>query len=221
MIVEPETADLPAGEFSSWLREARQVQRHKDMGVEVPCGQCNSCCRSSMFIHVAPAETQTLARIPKALLFPAPGMPKGHQLMGYNERGQCPMLVNDRCSIYEHRPQTCRNYDCRVFAATRIELDPSAVGERVRRWKFVFGDDKARREHAAVCAAAQYLLEHRRSFPAGALPSHPAQLAALALRVYDVFCKLDEEGGNGERPPSHQIMQAVMDALQKFESGAD
>ena len=76
-----------------------------------------------MFIHIQPEETQTLQRIPRALLFPAPGLPKGHVLMGYCDKGQCPMLVDNQCSIYEHRPQTCRDYDCRVFAATGISVD--------------------------------------------------------------------------------------------------
>jgi hypothetical protein len=176
-----------------------------------------------MFIHVGPGETQTLARIPKALLFPAPGMPKGHRLMGYNERGECPMLVDDRCSIYEHRPQTCRKYDCRVLAATGIKLDASAVAGRVRRWKFAVGGNQARKEYSAVRAAAEYLLEHRKSFPAGTLPAHPAQLAALAIKVYEVFCQSDEEPGpqaGVDGRPSHEIVKAVLDALEKFESEA-
>ncbi len=64
-----------------------------------------------MFVHIKPDETQTLRRIPRALLFPAPGLPKGHRVMGYDDRGYCPMLVDDKCSIYEDRPQACRTYD--------------------------------------------------------------------------------------------------------------
>ncbi|MFA6001077.1 MAG: hypothetical protein WC828_03075 [Thermoleophilia bacterium] len=34
--------------------------------------------------------------------------------------GCCPMLIDGGCSIYEHRPLTCRIYDSRVFAAAGI-----------------------------------------------------------------------------------------------------
>ncbi|HET7720760.1 MAG TPA: YkgJ family cysteine cluster protein, partial [Acidimicrobiales bacterium] len=103
-----ETHTLPAGRFSTWLVR---------IGVDVPCGTCTACCTSSQFVHIGPDERDTLSRIPKALLFPAPGQPKGHVVMGYDERGHCPMFVDGACSIYEHRPRTCRTYDCRVFPA--------------------------------------------------------------------------------------------------------
>ncbi len=70
-----------------------------ERGSEVPCGSCTACCTSSQFVHIGPDETDTLARIPAALLFPAPRQPPGHVLLGYDERGHCPMLVDGRCSI--------------------------------------------------------------------------------------------------------------------------
>jgi Fe-S-cluster containining protein len=89
-----------------------------------------------MFIHVKPDEEETLRRIPRALLFPAPGLPKGHVLMGYGDNGQCPMLIDGERSIYEHRPQTCRDYDCRIFAATGVPVDEhtqSEISQRVNQ----------------------------------------------------------------------------------------
>src|SRR5690349_11565351 len=104
---------------------------------DVPCGSCTACCRSSQFVHIAPDERETLAVIPKELLFPAPRLPRGHVLLGYDERGHCPMLVAGGCSIYENRPRACRAYDCRVFAATGVTpSDQPAVVERVRQWRF-------------------------------------------------------------------------------------
>jgi uncharacterized protein len=79
--------DVPAGRFSAWLGQ---------IGADVPCGTCTACCTSSQFVHIEPDEAETLARIPRALLFPAPGRPKGHVLMGYDERGHCPMFVDGR-----------------------------------------------------------------------------------------------------------------------------
>jgi hypothetical protein len=130
--------DLPAGGFSSWLRRTRSAQTGKGTA-NVPCGECIACCTSSYFIHIGPGESRTLSRIPKELLFPAPGLPKGHVLLGYDENGCCPMLVDGKCSIYEHRPQTCRGYDCRVFPAAGIEAgdsDKELINLRIRRWKF-------------------------------------------------------------------------------------
>ena len=89
-----ERQDLPAGGFSTWLRRTRDAQVD-DTGADVPCGECIACCRSSYFIHVAPEEIQTLARIPGELLFPAAGLPKGNVVMGYDENGCCPMLRDD------------------------------------------------------------------------------------------------------------------------------
>lgn len=154
-----DSEDLPAGEFSAWLHQTRSAQVAKG-SANVECGTCVGCCTSSYFMHIGPDESQTLKRIPKQLLFPAPGLPKGHVLMGYDEKGRCPMLVDGKCSIYEHRPQTCRSYDCRVFPAAGIragDADKEPINQRISRWKFSYPTERARVEHSAVQAAAQFL----------------------------------------------------------------
>jgi uncharacterized protein len=173
---------VPAGKFSSWL--------HRTGDLDVPCGSCTGCCRSSMFIHIKPEEKRALARIPKELLFPAPGLPKGHVLMGHNERGECPMLIKDKCSIYADRPQTCRDYDCRVYAATGTLPDTAAqpfVAERVRAWEFEAADEASKNELAAVRACATFLAKNEAGFPTEALPRNPAQRAILAIRMHRLF----------------------------------
>lgn len=181
-----------------------------------------------MFIHIGPEETQTLKRIPKALLFAAPGFPKGHVVMGYNPKGECPMLIDGACSIYEHRPQTCRAYDCRVLAATATEpTDGSMVeiAERVRRWEFETLTEQTNSEHRAVLAAASFLREQAKRFPAGALPSHPFQLAVVAIKVYQIFAKSDRGTGEGARGRADtEIVEEILQAIEKFEardSGAE
>jgi hypothetical protein len=72
---------VSAGEFSNWLRVTEAALRSGEDGTDVPCGSCRGCCRSSMFIHIGPEEVETIRRIPKGLLFPAPGFPRGHVLM--------------------------------------------------------------------------------------------------------------------------------------------
>jgi Fe-S-cluster containining protein len=102
----------------------------------VPCGECTACCTASQFIHVAPDEHDALHVIPPQVLFPAPGFPPGHMLMGYDDQGRCPMFKDNRCSIYEHRPRTCRTFDCRVFAATDVVPEDPAIAARVTQWRF-------------------------------------------------------------------------------------
>jgi Fe-S-cluster containining protein len=145
---------LPAGSFSGWLASMRSALRG-ERDAAVPCDGCTACCTSSQFIHIEPDETDTLAHIPQALLFPAPGSPPGHVVLGYDDNGQCPMLIDNACSIYEHRPKTCRTYDCRLFAATGVEIDASkpAIAARVRRWRFTFATDDDRAAFAEVRAA--------------------------------------------------------------------
>jgi Fe-S-cluster containining protein len=128
-----------AGTFSTWLDgtiAALAVGGDSD----VPCGTCDACCSSAQFVHVTPDDVDALAHIPAELLFPAPGAPKGHQVMGYDEDGRCPMLTDTGCSIYQHRPQTCRQYDCRVFAATGVESDKPLIAVRVSEWEFDIDD---------------------------------------------------------------------------------
>jgi Fe-S-cluster containining protein len=133
-VIQQETeGTVDAGRFSEWLDDLR---RRSEM--DVPCGSCTACCRSSQFVHIEPDETEALARVPAPLRFPAPGLPKGHVVLGYDEHGHCPMLVDGACAIYEHRPRACRSYDCRVFAASGVTPDASqpAIAARVARWRF-------------------------------------------------------------------------------------
>ena len=189
-MASPATAeDLPAGDFASWLRDV--LDARAGGGTDVPCGGCTGCCTSSYFIHIGPDESETLRRIPRRLLFPAPGLPPGHVVLGYDERGHCPMLVDGACSIYVHRPRTCRQYDCRVFPAAGIDdpggADKDAITRQIRRWRFDYPTQHDRDAHAAVRAAAAFLHSHADAFPAGIVPSNPTQLAVLAIDVHALF----------------------------------
>jgi Fe-S-cluster containining protein len=206
-------AELPAGSFSSWVKRTRSAVVDKGTA-DVPCGSCIACCTSSYFIHVAPDETETLRHIPKALLFPAPGLPKGNVLMGYDEHGHCPMLKDGLCSIYEHRPKTCRNYDCRVFPAAGIESDGrDLINRQIRRWKFSYPTPVDRTEHVAVQTAAKFLSEHADQFPKGAVPTGATQLAILAIRVFEVFL----DPATAART-DFEIVETIVAKMDEFES---
>lgn len=205
--------EVLAGEFSNWLW--RMTGPYRASGAEVPCGSCAGCCRSSMFILIRPGETQALQRIPKNLLFSAPGMPQGYMIMGYNKRGECPMLENGKCSIYKDRPQTCRDYDCRIFAATGLkpdlEIQPE-IGERVDQWRFNHADEESLKLMAAIREGAAFLKMNASLFPEGALPRNPAQMANLALRIYHLF----EEGA--EQATAENIADLILEEIQALKA---
>jgi Fe-S-cluster containining protein len=184
----PEDGPLAAGEFGEWLHEVRAAIGG-DGETDVACGSCVACCSSSQFVHIAPDERDSLAHIPKALLFPAPGAPRGHVLMGYDEHGRCPMLRADGCSIYEHRPRTCRTYDCRVFAAAGLlpdEPGKEAIAQRAARWRFDHADARSVALHAAVKAAAEYVRAHARELGDDA-PHTTTQAAVVAVELAPLF----------------------------------
>ena len=180
----PEPDALPAGSFSEWRREMLAALAGAATA-EVPCGACTACCRSSMFVHIGPDEVETLRRVPLALLFPAPGRPAGHMVLGYDEHGRCPMLLDDRCSIYDHRPRTCRTYDCRVFPAAGLSPDGDAkrpIARQAARWRFDHPTPADVEDHAGVRRAAAFLLAHPDRLPDGRAPDL-TRLAVLAVEA--------------------------------------
>ena len=185
--------DRAAGSFAAWADRTRASQAG-DADAVVPCDGCTACCRSSFFVHIGPEETGALSRIPRELLVRAPGLPDGYMVLGYDERGHCPMLVDDRCSIYEDRPVTCRKFDCRVLSAAGLEPDgpgQDALAEQVRRWRFDLPTPRDRVAHAAVRAAAAYINEHPECFEPGRNPVNAVQRSVTALAIYDVFVAAD------------------------------
>ena len=116
--------------------------------------------------------------------------------MGYDERGHCPMLVDGDCSIYEHRPRTCRTYDCRVFAGHRRRRpDQPAIAERVRRLAV-----RRRRPEAAAGTRLRAAVPRRRAAdrPGAARRSgrrcQPALTKPYGIDVTAVFAR------NSSRP---------------------
>lgn len=166
-------------DFSEWL-DALDHAREGGAGMAVPCAACTACCTSAQFVHIEPDETETLARVPVAHRVPAPGLPEGHVVLGYDEHGRCPMLVEGACSIYEHRPRACRMYDCRIFAATGVEPDQPLIAARAREWRFDLGADAQDRRwwdavHAAVPADGPPIERALRALSSVLRPVRPAR----------------------------------------------
>jgi len=201
--------DLPAGNFSEWLRNMRRALAG-DGGMDVACGDCVGCCTSSYYIKVRAGESRALAAIDPRHLDPEPTA-AGDRIMGFDSNGHCHLFANGGCSIYADRPETCRTYDCRVFAAAGMPAggdDKSVINARVARWRFEYPSDADRDEQRAVRAAANYLRQHPVRFPNGRVPSRPSDIAVLAVKTYRVF--LD--------PPANDpdIARAIVEANREF-----
>jgi Fe-S-cluster containining protein len=192
-------AEVPAGRYAAWaVSTAAAIRGERD--AEVPCGSCTACCTSSQFVHVAPDELDTLAHLPAEVLVPAPGLPAGHRVMGYDEHGRCPMFRDGGCSIYEHRPRTCRTYDCRVFPATGVAVAPEQpqIAARAAHWRFEVLDDEDLRRRAAVHGAVRSLREQVAA--RGGPGPNPTQLAARAVEVHETFLAPPRRRGAGSAP---------------------
>jgi hypothetical protein len=208
-------ATIAAGAFGAWLEEARE-SLHGNRGSDVPCGDCVGCCVSSYFIPVRPEDKDALDTIPARYLVNAPNEPRGQWLMGYREDGTCPMLSDNKCTIYAKRPQTCRDYDCRVFAAAGIDAggdDKAVINRRVHAWRFTYPSPDDLAAHTAVRAAAAFISSRRDAFPGARAPTAPTGIAVLALKVYAVF--MDPSVGNRA---DADIALAIIAASREFDS---
>ena len=212
---EPQTP-MAAGDFGAWLVQMLATLRG-EASAEVPCGDCVGCCTSSYFVLVRPEDKAARARIPVRLLVPAPGLPDGNRLLAISSDGSCPMLAKKKCSIYEQRPRTCRDYDCRVFAAAGIEAgahDKSAINLRVRAWRFTYSSKDAEDAHRATRAAAAFIKTHAGHFPGERVPTNASDIAVLAMKVHGVFLGLDEGASN---PAA--IAHMIIEASRAFDAG--
>jgi hypothetical protein len=178
---------IAAGFFGQWLEQARAaLQGHG--GMEVPCGECAGCCTSSYSILLRPHDA-ALDVVPVKFLSGVPGLAYPHAKMNPLANGHCPMFQHGKCAIYAQRPQTCLDYDCRVFAAAGIPTGDNrpVINQRIRQWRFDYATTADRQAHAAVRSAAAFMGGRAAAFPAGWLPNNPSGIAVLAVKVYQLF----------------------------------
>lgn len=210
---------VPAGEFSAWLACYQQVQAQPAECSEVPCGDCNACCRASYFVYIRPEEHSALRRIPPVHLQKAPPPYPAGFVMDHDEAGCCPMLHDGSCSIYDERPQTCRNYDCRAFAAAGLRFGPGPranVDRRVGQWSFDYGSEFERSRHHAVCAAATFLKARRAMLPAGVVPLDPGELARAAIAVHGLFVEMHGTAFSVTPASDAELIAAVLRRLERL-----
>lgn len=202
----PDTID--AGSFGTWLIEVREALR-TNKGMNVPCGDCVGCCSSGYSILVRPHDA-ALEIIPARLLSSVTGLTYPHAKMNPNENGHCPMLENGKCSIYASRPQTCLDYDCRVFTAAGIEAGPRPIiNQRIKAWRFTYvpADRKAQN---AIQTAAAFIAQHVDLFPSHWNITSPSAIAVLAIKVYELFTAENLSELNAEEAVE-KIIRAALD----------
>jgi uncharacterized protein len=203
---------IAAGAFGEWLAQTRASLRG-EAGADVPCGDCVGCCTSSYPVPIRPQDTLAVATIPARFLATAHN---GQTMMVAPSDGTCPMLSAGKCSIYAQRPQTCRDYDCRVFAAAGIAAggeNRSVINRRVREWQFTYSTEEDQAAHAAVRSAAAFIQEKRDSFP-GRVPTAPTGIAVLAIKVYTIFLDRDIQTKSDE-----DVARAIIETSREFDAG--
>lgn len=183
--------------------------------MDVPCGDCVGCCVSGYSVQLRPEDQRAAARIPASIVVRAPGFAQGHRTVPALPNGSCPMLERGKCSIYVDRPQTCLDYDCRIFAAAGIDAggeDKVVINERVRAWRFSYPQHADRQEHEAVRAAASFIRSRRDSFTVR-VPAGPMGIAVFAIKAYEVFLdpRIDERS-------DADVARAILDAVRRFDA---
>jgi hypothetical protein len=202
-------APLDAGAAGPWA--ARTIDALEGRAeADVPCGTCVACCSSRQFVHIEPDEVDALAHVPVELRFPAPGLPAGHVVLPYDAAGRCPMLGDHGCTIYDHRPRTCRIYDCRIFTAAGLapDDDQPLIAAQVRRWRFTerpgADGERDRLVLEAVRATAGTLLDPA-AHPDGRVPPRASHVAAMAVGLHELAI---EPGG--VRTPEPGAVRVVL-----------
>jgi len=78
--------------------------------IVLPCESCTACCRGQMrAVVIYPDEDSSrwqTRRLPKPRL--------DWRILANEENGDCVYITDAGCSIWEDRPRSCRQYDCRV-----------------------------------------------------------------------------------------------------------
>ena len=184
--------------------------------MDVPCGDCVGCCTSAYSVQLRPQDARALAKVPANFLVSAPGFPAGHMTMPALADGSCPMLAAGKCTIYRERPQTCLDYDCRIFAAAGIDAggaDKIVINRRVRAWRFTYPTPADQLAHQAVRSAAIFIKEKHASFTTR-VPTAAMGIAVLAIKAYKVFLAPDIKTLSDV-----EIARAIVKADREFSVG--
>lgn len=101
---------------------------------KVPCGSCNMCCKH-LDAFLTPTEIisgkyQMEFRPPHTVnSLKDQGLPEnsGAFRLARKKNNECVYLIEEKCSIYDNRPYSCRRYDCRVSIEHTPETKKAAI----------------------------------------------------------------------------------------------
>jgi len=204
---------IDAGSFGTWLAEAREALR-TNKGMKVPCGDCVGCCTSGYSIFLRPHDP-ALDIVPTKLLCSVEGLAYPHAKMNPLPNGHCPMFENGKCSIYTSRPQTCLDYDCRVFAAAGIDAGATrlVINQRIRQWQFSYESEEELNAHHAIRSAAAFIIKHAHRFPENWNTTASSAVAVLAIKAQQLFIGSDLQQENDA-----VMLNRLIEAVQFFDS---
>jgi hypothetical protein len=209
---------VDAGSFGAWLAAMRAVLRG-EKSADVPCGSCTGCCVSSYPIPLRTTDHVALERVPSRYLHLPAGAGSGFARMGFRDDGSCPLLSASGCSIYSDRPQTCRDYDCRIYAAAGLLPDGErpVIRQRVLAWQFGHETAEDQALAAALRRAADFICSHAALFPVAMRAGSATAAAVLAVKTCELF--LDPVSAQGVGGSLQQAVRCVIDAASAFDRG--
>jgi uncharacterized protein len=204
---------VPAGPFGAWLAQFVACLRG-DGGTDVPCGTCVGCCVSGYPVPIRSSDALD-DLLPSEYVVPITRVSTNvSKMLVARADGTCPMLQPSGCSIYSRRPLTCRDYDCRVFAAAGIDAGGAeryVINQRVRAWRFTYETELEERQHEAIKNAARFIRENGAAF-AGRAPTAPSGIAVLSIKAFDVFLDPAVQAQSPE-----EIASAIVEARRAFD----
>lgn len=105
---------------------------------QVPCGTCADCCSK-----LAPLLSEEEAASGKYAytLIKVDGVENPVVSVPRAPHGGCMYLVDNKCSIYETRPRSCRQFDCRKPEASHPKIT-NKFQEKKMKLNIGCGDDK-------------------------------------------------------------------------------
>ncbi|MHB8392290.1 MAG: YkgJ family cysteine cluster protein [Acidobacteriaceae bacterium] len=94
--------------------------------ISVPCGKCSACCHK---VIVGVSDEDIASGFPYKLRDHG-----NYKTLERNENNDCIYLVDDKCSIYDNRPNICRAFDCRNTWWHKFASANPGMKERIRFW---------------------------------------------------------------------------------------
>jgi Fe-S-cluster containining protein len=182
------------------LRAQVRIAQTSPPVLNVPCNTCNACCYNHRIeVDRSQEPPERLARLDM--------VPDEYGDMKLRKRadGSCVHLGENGCTIYEHRPTTCRTYDCRMscmLGIRRAYQHGDAVIEEPA-WIFDQETRKDRILHAAFQMAGDHL--RQTGFPedpddlntllASIAPAYIAKSREMADQCDDLFASMRHKNG--------------------------